>query len=306
MIDSIELILSNKEFDSSKILKTLSNQNLIQRTTQYEVGYKGKSTNAIYKNFNFSITPIKVKICGSLTKLHAGNNIVNTSYYDDLASIKELEAVLGISLGNALVNRIDIAYNFQMEHEIYKYLDLLFSPLSTFKDIIYGKETKEFRNKDSSIIFYDKVKEAFLKKRKPIEFKNLNLLRYELRLRKLSFKKLGICDLTFKDLSDRSMYSKLIDVWYNNYQRVPKLSLAPSSAINFKKLSTCKDSLVLQAISSLEGIERVMKELDCSNATAKTKFAIRQYFLKIKEHYTLSPLLVQELDEKVEFVYSNM
>lgn len=302
MLCSIELILSNKHFQPAEMLNTFNAKNLITSTTQYEGINSIKSTHAKYKNFNFTLTLNRLKAFGSLNKFTEGSNIVNSSYFNDVRAINELENVLEVSLKDAIINRIDIAYNFDMDFPISNYLNVLVTPPS-FKSYNFANETKEFRSKNVNLIFYDKVKEEFRRKKTPAEFKQVNLLRYEVRLRKPTLKALGLVGLTMNDLYERAVYTKLIDTWYKYYQDIPKLSYSAFLPINFKKLSTTKECLLMRGINSLDGIAKVLEELEKSNTTSRVKYDIRKYLNRVKGQFILNPKLVEELNQKVEFVY---
>jgi len=224
MIDTIQIQLSNKDFNQDKMHQTFSDKLAIQHITNYKQGYQGTSLKATHKNFIFHLTNTSLKATGSLTKLGNGNNLVNASHEAIRSALDHLQDILDIPLREATIKRLDVGYNIALDNPVRDYLRLLIPP-SSLTVFTVGDQTKEFRNKSSkfSLCFYNKITESFKQGKVPVMYRKQNILRYEMRMRTATLNKFGFTDLRYGDLHNEDIYHKLVKIWYDQYLSVPKI-----------------------------------------------------------------------------------
>lgn len=202
----------------------------IKRSSEYRII-------GTYKNLKVTITPLCVYIEGSLPKYRYGSNLVTLSRGEQGIIIDEIGAALGLPLREAIVTRVDIAANLQMNNPPKNYFPYL-SSLSTFdRNIIKG--SLYYRQTYREFYFYDKLREA-KKHNDPFltpELQQGHILRYETRFKYQWFQfyfghKIKAHEL-YGDASD--VCCELIGKWYEMFLAVlPKG--APSSTFEMTKM----------------------------------------------------------------------
>jgi hypothetical protein len=206
----------------------------------------------------------EMKVTVSLPKMRYGNNMEVLKYCDLKDIFGEIEDVLGVSILNARLSRIDMSCNLIMKHDCKYYFNELLSK-GTYKKQDY-KPGINFINSQFGILLYDKLKEAKKEgvKKIPDEFAERNLLRCEFRCKKditRLFKRNGIAKeiVTVGHLLDKKVYNYLIHLWYYHYLSIDKGSeLIPNPEL--LRMGDYRDAMAQAGIRSY-GVEHVLNDI---------------------------------------------
>jgi hypothetical protein len=204
----------------------------------------------------------------SLPKFRYGNNIEPLKHADIRSVLSDIESVLGVSVLDAYLSRVDIAQNIIMEHDCQCYFDQLLMK-GNYKQQDY-KPGVNFFNTEIGVYFYDKLKENARKYRAivPDEFIGKNIIRNEFRIKKhLSelFNRHNIAkgNVTVGHLLDKKVYNHLVRLSYSHYLKITKGKvLIPSSEL--LNPSDFKDFLAFKGIIACGGETRVRKTVQTS------------------------------------------
>lgn len=186
--------------------------------TNYEsiVGRNGQFYQGYIKNIRVRVYSNCIKLRGSIHKFYTEDLTSNLEYKEDKEAIAILCDTLGVLPEHVNVQRVDFARTFEMKRKPACYRNLLGHAKGYFRSQI--KNTLYYSKTVRVLCFYDKGKE--INKRKKGVFETRNLLRYELRLKKVrsTFKRA----ITLADLSSLEMYIDLIKRWQNEYKAIQK------------------------------------------------------------------------------------
>ncbi len=289
---------------------------------EYEVSKKetkyGNYRNYLVKNINISVKELNGKYRlrikgGSLSKFLYNTNLVKFTREDVEKSINKLGNLINIDIGEATLSRVDIAGNINLSQPVSSYLILLASHKKSKFTSINSFETVVFYTKGLALSFYDKKKEIQTSKKidkndkKAIAsfLSDMNILRYELQIKKMLAKYNNGEQMKLKDLYNKDRYKQLVKLWYQNYLWVEKDNMA-----SFKPSKEFKDYLFYNGIVALGGIQKTMvclsswfekfhKELNPksrANKKSKLKKSILELNRSSKKH-----ALIKELDRKIKF-----
>ena len=118
----------------------------------------------------------------------------------------------------------------------------------------------------------------------PLEFQNKNVLRYEMVLNVAVKRYLKLNKITMKDLHGDSIYSRLVEEWYNFYNRIEK---KPSKEIvlNTHNIKSPKDFdkellVYLARTKGFDYIDNMIKDLK-----ARKAFTSDEYYSRLKARY---------------------
>ena len=259
-------------------------------------------------NLRVCVREGELTIKGSLPKYYYGNNFQTLSQKTTSEAIEKLSDDLNLDVNLCRVTRIDLSTNFITTYKPNIYYDYL-GNLKRFNRL-ENPHSIDYRQKSKKLLFYDKVIEA--KKTQlqiPLEFQNKNVLRYEMELN-LSVKKyLKLDKITMQDLHGDSMYSRLVDEWYNFYNRIEKRS-SKEIVLNTNNIKSPKDFdkellIYLTRTKGLDYIDNMIEDLKARNA-----FTSDEYYSRLKARYREyskveidSEDIISEISEKVEEVY---
>ena len=158
-----------------------------------------------------------ILIEGSLAKYYFNNNLETLTLSQSKEAIEKLSDSLHTDTSKANVYRVDFATNFIVTEPPKNFYPCLIE-ISRMNRMPLGNSLY-FKNNTRALVFYDKNKEAIAKKMMiPEQFRNKNILRYELRNLKYSRKK-----RTLKKLAEISTYNELLDEWLNGFQSIKKV-----------------------------------------------------------------------------------
>ena len=186
MFDTININLRSIDTQQLNFVKTVTRDlNVDTTTSRYGTTYTSHIDNLTIRTTTQGVSIGN----GSLCKFLYGNNIVNFTRTDTRLAFEKLSDTLHISLNNATVSRMDVAYNFEVTHPpesyfyhlgnlpYYKRLEQMF--YKGVEGLYYSSVSDK-----KQLVFYDKIKETTNRKDYvPPEYQNKNLLRYELRLK---------------------------------------------------------------------------------------------------------------------------
>jgi hypothetical protein len=246
----------------------------------------------------------------SLPKFRYGNNIEPLKHTDIRSVLSDIESVLGVSVLDAYLSRVDIAQNIIMEYDCQYYFDELLMK-GNYKQQDY-KPGVNFFNTEIGLYFYDKLKENARKYRAivPDEFVGRNILRYEFRIKKhlselFNRHKIVKGNVTVGHLLDKKVYNHLVRLSYSHYLQITKGKvLIPSSEL--LNPSDFKDFLAYKGIIACGGEERIRKTVQTNRksnlyANPAQPHRILEMISKVTKNGYLgveNPL-IQELNNKV-------
>ena len=153
MYDSIKIVLSEKDLNNEisfmeeipcRIVVSVCSENRV-------VGY--------LRNMRVEVRGTTLVVEGSLTKWVLGNNYAKPlGIWEIRSGVKALSVALGVPIEKAVVQRLDVAFNFRVKHMPWLYMRrLLYS--DGFYSAHIKKETLYFSKHDCQMVFYDKIAE---------------------------------------------------------------------------------------------------------------------------------------------------
>src|SRR5574344_2077333 len=195
------------------IVKYIYNIKEHYNTDDGAVYYTGQLSNlSIYVNDD------TIYIKNSLAKYYYGNNINTLNITDTKNAIERLGDELHLTMQRATITRIDFGTNFIMDCKPSIYFNH-FGNLSRFKRSNIEKDTLYYKQNNKCLCFYDKIKESKLYSI-PIEYKDKNILRYELRFTGRLQDAFNINKLTASLLYDNNFYNQLIQQYKYYYSSI--------------------------------------------------------------------------------------
>ncbi|MES2425905.1 MAG: phage/plasmid replication protein [Bacteroidota bacterium] len=300
MIDTLNLQLNHTQYDYKHIQQIFEDKLEFIADNRFK---NGSSTTVHYRNYKFTLSEKSLTATGSLTKLHYGNNVQNLNYSQVQHTLTEFESLFEIPFDDAKIKRIDIAYNMEMDNPVNLYFDLLTTP-DHYKLRYFEDETKYYESSKNKLSFYKKIEE--LRKHDRVSYekhKHQHILKYEISFTKNLLKNLNLPDITMKNLYNPSVYTSLLDQWYQGYYAVPKLTKMLPSQFNYTTLTTFKESLMIEGIRSIGGVEILNMAINQAVIKKNVKHLIKNYTEGFNQVEPLSPQLQYELDRKIDAAY---
>ena len=257
-------------------------------------------------NYRIYASDSGVCLNGSLCKYFYGNNINILNRKDTRETIEKISDELNLPIYLAKVNRVDFAANLTMQEAVYNYFPYL-GDKRYFKRVLATNDSLYYNTKEMQLYFYNKTKEAKEKKGDiPIEFKDENLLRYEIRYEKKLPKRFGMREVTAANLYDEKFYQNLKNQWASEYSSIYKIN-KPSivNTIEIKTPLHGKKMLcgLMLAKEGYDFIESYLRELKAKNVFPDPKNYSRlksdlTEMANMPEISERSELIV-ELDDKI-------
>ena len=259
-------------------------------------------------NLRICIREGELTIKGSLPKYYFGNNFQTLSQKTTSEAIEKLSDDLNLDINLCKVSRIDLSTNFITDFKPTLYYDYLDS-LMRFQRLVQP-DSLYYQQGSKRLLFYDKTKWAKqMRIEIPKQFEDQNILRYEMVLNKGITKYFNTDEILVKDLHGDSMYSRLVEEWYNFYNRIEK---KPSKEIvlNTHNIKSPKDFdkellVHLARTKGFDYMDNMIKDLKARNA-----FHSDEYYSRLKARYREyseveidSEDIISEISEKVEEVY---
>ena len=210
----------------------------------------------MFKNFNVRETSKGIFINGSIAKYIFNENLTIPSLSQIEDALNEIANELNFNLQNTSVYRVDIGYNFRLNHNVKNYLNQFGNLVGFSKMNINDLETLMYAKNDKTkqLLFYHKLLEMKANGVKiPSEFKDLDniILRYELRLRKKIKIEFGLDNVRANMLYDKDFISLLIEKWHVHYFNIHKTSKVRFRRYVFEKQLRLKNALAAFGLQSL-------------------------------------------------------
>lgn len=267
------------------------------------VGYTEKQNgnwwiNGNLENLRIAVGEAGISIKGSPNKYVHGYNFAKLTRQEFQLGIEKISDTFKMDIKKSNATKIDIAHNFCMNEDVrlyYQYLGMnQYYQRQEFDNSIY------YRNKQRTIVFYDKVKEGINNGEIiPTAWHNKNVLRYELRFLGRLLKQFNRSVLTAEDLYKDEVYIQIIDRWILEYQKIKKNKVMNPN----KQTLTNKEAkdYLLSALVAEYGQNKVLSIVD----GWKDKFTTNKEAQRFKKSLnnlaglTLESDLIQELDNKI-------
>lgn len=226
MFDTIHINLKSVDTQQLNFVKTVTRDLNVEPTTSQF----GTTFTSHIDNLTIRTTAQGLSIGNSICKFLYGNNLVNFTRHDTQLAFEKLSDTLHISLNNATVTRMDIAYNFDVTHPpesyfyhlgnlpYYKRLEQMF--FKGVEGLYYSSVTDK-----KQLVFYNKIKETTNRKDAiPEEYRNKNWLRYELRMKNHIKQLFKVDKVTVPMLYDVGFYNRIVDYWKSEYRKIVKVN----------------------------------------------------------------------------------
>lgn len=297
MYDTLKFILLEKDLGN----KVCFIEEVSCRLTDVKY-YNNKAVGRI-KNMLVDIRGTTLIVEGSLTKWFLGNNYERFLLLWEIRSaIRSLGSALGVSIEKAKVSRIDIAFNFRVSYVPWLYLTKLLYFDSYHRSNI-EKETLYFDRYDCQLVFYDKMSELKSCGVEELEdLKDLNLLRYEFRFKKVT-KLFG--EVRGSCLYDSDFCLSLLEKWYRCYMDIDKQ--VEEVGLKFTGVKGMKESCVALCMSEINMFEAVEEAFVKKEINSAVKFAVLQELRRIGSIYcdcdNEKASLIDELTKKIKNAY---
>lgn len=208
------------------------------------------------RNLRVTLKHNGILIKGSLTKYYHGNNLENMTRKKVEESIKDLNCNLSVPIDDAIVYRVDLAYNFHLKNPLDGYLSKLGDLRYFKKSTIADGQTVMYENSRRALVFYDK--KAEIKKKGgiiPVDLKEVYVLRYELRYKNRVKEQFGKV-VKANDLYNEMFYKKAVSMWASIYHLIYKITDKKVIVItgNSREL---KNHLMFNGLMALGGEENM-------------------------------------------------
>lgn len=297
MYDTTNLGLHSQGFSSSQfdlIGSILSNAEIKSDAKTSEF----KSIEGNILGLRARMTEREFYLCGSICKAHLNNNLETLTRADTKEFFEKISDMLHLPIYKAKVTRLDIAHNLQMNHEIENYFPFLGE--CNYLIRLPQPNCLYYKNGLRMIAFYDKIAESKSSRCIiPNDFRNINLLRYELRFLKKLANQLNVAVVLAEDLYDEHFYKSLNERWLFEYQKIKKNNLLTPKT----KAMTSKDAndYLLASLIEQQGQSNILNQITLWKGLFNNErefYRFREKILKMKDLTQPSELLA-ELDSKI-------
>lgn len=325
MIDTIKGYIDVSQYNKAHFNELLKHST----RTKKENGYT-KTINL--SNFKITVTfkhykPQRLLFNGSLPKFYYGTNLIHLDWNTTKDAIQMLSDNLNVDISNAVLTRVDFGINIPLRHSVHEYTDCLlhYPRLATTRH----PDTVTFfsTNGNLSIIFYNKIAEinhALKKTNKKIKYDNITykkkdtclpyfnsnkkVLRYEIQLKKSLKTKLQLKHIKAKDLYCDTVQNKLIENWFDSYNKVHKISLGTDPDYLIKEHNGLQKYLSYHGLEKLE-YDRIISKISKLNFEVKNNRVKRskmrgsiKKLLKDVEENGLDKGILDELNNKIIYI----
>lgn len=256
--------------------------------------------------FDKNHVPIEMSIFGSPTKYLFGTNANNYNMRDFENSIDKLSNDLNIDLSYYNVYYIEIGANMVVRRSPEVYLSKIIGHKENTikKSIINDYETVYLENKiRKNLTLYNKTKEA--KNKIPIELKNKNVLRYELKYKKKIHETLKM-HLTIGKLYTAEVYNDLLTRWRNEFNNI--LFIHKNTFDGRPNIENLRPFLISEGIRSVgyDSMVITMNDQFKKNGITGTLKARPLNWLKSNARVNRGGnYLLKELERKVNRIYQS-
>lgn len=201
---------------------------------------------------------------GSLCRWYMGDNWQTMTREDIANAIGSLSDLLHLPMESAVVTRLDIAHNIDLQHPTSTYMGHLgeyypYRRLPQPDGVLYAGAKRQ-------LLLYDKLKEQ-KHKREPIpeQYQDRHTLRIEQRYTSAPHKAFGVEVLRASDLYNEERYRDIVQRWGDSYLGIKKIN---DVSINYDFMKGVKD---MNLIGRLLFIEQMGGELNVLQQTTEAQ-----------------------------------
>lgn len=279
-----------------------------------ERGSRGRKLTGFFKNMMIAWRNGELKIIGSLPKLRQKNNFYPLSTLDVTFCIKAIEEELKIDLRSAIITRVDLAANIELQQIVSDYFKCFGVYKRSHRSNI-DKSTLYYKNGKKTVIsIYDKLKELKTNSENKELLKSLkgNYMRFEVRYNPKNNRSIFKLDLKLYDLTNFDLNQELIEIWYKEFKAIEKQS---TTEFKLNKGDQCKELMNILAkigIDNLGGaypaLEKLENSIDFKSQRAENKTRMRKKIRELNNrnsNLVQSPLL-NELDQSFLNTYRQL
>ncbi len=303
MLDTVNFCLTQAEVEGADFLEEVTP--CLDRVAEHN--YEGNyAVTGSLGNYSVSITPFQVNVKnGSLCKWYLGDNFKRMGRRDIQHAIEKLSDELHLPMSRAKINRLDVAENIITRHPVSVYLSHL--GVLPYANRLVEPNSLYYTRRDSTLCFYDKVREQRDKKMPiPELFSSSNVLRYEQRYMRRLGTTFKVERVTGAMLYDEVFYISLLKQWRDSYRAISKINdVAP----NFNAVKT-KQQLYRMALlawigdvgGEIEMLNHIAENQKCGNLSTKQAYDLRlavKDACSIREGLTIKSDVITELDKKI-------
>ena len=272
-----------------------------------------KQGNPYYKGhlrgLNIACHSDGVVINGSWAKFKYGENITELDIISTKEVMDEVSELLHTDISNGDITQLEIGTNMFTEYPPKEYLLRLGNKRGYEREAPYA-ETIRFTNGDAQrkreLIFYNKGLEALKKGELTNKYKDLNILRYEMKFSGVLKKQLGTgIAVTTELLVNPKFYHSMKTRLKQEYNTIDKVGFVSDTVLNtIKKPSDGIEVLFADMITEI-GIRRYnekVKRIEESGRLSRKQ--LEQFRKKTKSYMGLidteTDTIIQELNAKIE------
>jgi len=301
MYDTIHAYLHQSMVDSVDLISEIP---LVMENKTYSENKNGLYCSGNINNLRLSVSERGLSIKGSLSKYYFGSNTFTLSRSDSKKAIDQLSVLLNVSLGNAKISRVDFGTNLILAKPVSTYFQYLGD--CRFFERFMKADSLYYQNGSRTIMFYDKIKEL-KNSRSPLpeDWKNQNVVRYEIRFSHRVAKQLKEQELTISTLYREDFFKKMKERYLKDYYSIYKVSTSIPDCNMIEKPNDLFDQYALNWINE-KGVNIIFAEIECLNksgAFSRKEYASRakRKVKELQEKFTLvnSSALIEELSSKV-------
>lgn len=252
-----------------------------------------------------------VLINGSWAKFKYGENITELDIISTKEVINEINDLLHIDISNGNITQLEFGTNIFTEYPPKEYLLRLGNKRDYRRSAPY-EETIRYSNGDTQrkreLIFYNKGLEALKRGQIPNKYKDLNILRYEMKFGGLLKKQLKTgTSVTPELLINPKFYESMRSRLKEDYNTIGKIGFISDMVFDtIKKPSDGIDVLFADVITEI-GIDRYNEKIKrIENSGRLNKKQIEQFRAKAKSYTgiidTETDILIQELNAKIDSI----
>lgn len=270
------------------------------------------STYGNLENLKVAIYVGGLSVVGSLPKyLYGGSNVYPLDRHSTAKAIEKIEDSLKLKINGAAVTEVEFGTNFIMKHKVSDYIARL-GEMPRLTRCLITESSLQYRGKGrqqpKTFVFYNKIADAISKGMQyPTDLEEVNLLRYEMRLKNRLPKQLGVPVVTASTLIELPFYKIMIKRYQDSYFSISKLNQVKNNIMNnIKTVKDAYDVLTARLISQEDPnfINNYIAELKGANVFKDPKYYTRlKRTLKAitaKANFTESDELIRELDDDIK------
>jgi hypothetical protein len=302
LIDTLNISYYHKEEPYLKA-ELLSNLEKVTEVKYHdgECSYQSK-----YKDYSITLGRSNLSLRGSIAKQFYGNNFQTITRPQLIETIEDLSEHLNFDISECKVNRVDVATNYVMNHSPPVYFDSLgqdkyYTRQPQWYSTVYWNQTKRKK------LCYDKgqwAKDNGLQI--PLEYKNLNIFRFENRLMSAFVvgEVMGKLKPQVKHLFEEETYKTLIDEWHKQWTNIHKTKKANFNLKSIMKQSEIEHLMIAGFVDTIgeEGYSNLLQRMKdfgvFKHPSQYTRF--KNTIKDIRERNSIDHnLLIEELEMKI-------